>query len=260
MPDHALPDHAMPEHDSAAHGSPDRLDQLLAAASIAPEVAAEWPSYTVLLIAATGLRPAPADPTSEALLAAAEESARDLPPLAELPEVAAWREAYRAFGAKPKKYRCSVEALLRRAPAGLPRINALTDTYNAISVSHRIPIGGEDLTTYTGPARLVRATGDEPFDTTRDGQPVTEHPDPGEVVWADDGGVTCRRWNWRQCRRTQLTDATTEALFILDGLAPVDATRLTAAGDELAAHLRRMGPDVQLAQRLLAAAPDEGRS
>ena len=77
---------------------------------------------------------------------------------------------------------------------------------------------GEDLDGYQGPARLVRADGSEPFDTVAAGQPITEHPLPGEVVWRDDAGVTCRLWNWRQCSRTQLTPRTTTALFILDGL------------------------------------------
>lgn len=232
---------------------PKTLGDWLATVTIAPEVAAGWPGYSVLLITATGLQPPTSDPVSEALLAAAEDSAGTLPPLAELPEIIAWREAYRAFGAKPKKYQCSVEALLRRVDAGLPRINALTDTYNAISVTHRIPVGGEDLTGYRGPAKLICATGEEPFDTIRDGQEVVEHPEAGEVVWADDAGVTCRRWNWRQCRRTQLTDATSDALFILDGLGPIDADRLHSAGDELATHLMRMGSDVQISQRLVAA-------
>jgi riboflavin biosynthesis pyrimidine reductase len=81
--------------------------------------------------------------------------------------------------------------------------------YNAVSVLHQLPLGGEDLTRYTGAPRLVRATGQEPFDTVADGNAVTEYPDPGEVVWCDDGGVTCRRCNWRQARRTQLRDDTT---------------------------------------------------
>jgi DNA/RNA-binding domain of Phe-tRNA-synthetase-like protein len=32
-----------------------------------------------------------------------------------------------------------------------------------------------------------------------------EHPEPGEVIWRDDDGVTCRCWNWRQCVRTRIT-------------------------------------------------------
>jgi hypothetical protein len=47
-------------------------------------------------------------------------------------------QAYRAFGAKPRRTRNSIEALLRRADAGLPRVNRLTDIDNAISVKHLI--------------------------------------------------------------------------------------------------------------------------
>lgn len=168
-----------------------------------------------------------------------------------LPHVAAWREAYQAFGAKPNRTRNSLEALVRRADAGLPRVNRLTDLYNAISVMHQIPLGGEDLARYSGPPRLVRATGQEPFDTAANGEIVIEYPEPGEVVWCDDEGVTCRRWNWRQGRRTQLLDETTTALFILDALDPVSTEALQAAADELSAHLVRLGPDITIAQRLI---------
>jgi DNA/RNA-binding domain of Phe-tRNA-synthetase-like protein len=75
-----------------------------------------------------------------------------------VPHVAAWREAYRAFGAKPQRTRHSLEALLRRTPSGLPRVNRLTDCYNVVSVLHQIPVRGEDLTRYAGPPRLIRAT------------------------------------------------------------------------------------------------------
>jgi DNA/RNA-binding domain of Phe-tRNA-synthetase-like protein len=167
--------------------------------------------------------------------------------------VAAWRRAYQAFGAKPKRTRPSVEALLRRVEAGLPRIDRLTDIYNAISVSHLLPAGGEDLARYRGPARLTRAAGDEPFDTMRDGQPVTEHPEPGEVIWRDDDGVTCRCWNWRQCVRTRITGDTTRAMFILDGLPELGPDGLAAAGQDLAGRLTAFNPGARLAWRRIGA-------
>ena len=114
-----------------------------------------WPS--------TGSSRARATRTSDALLQAAETAAREAlrdRPVDQLPHVAAWREAYRAFGAKPQRTRNSLEALLRRAASGLPRVNRLTDLYNAVSVLHQLPLGGEDLTRYAGAPRLVRATGD----------------------------------------------------------------------------------------------------
>lgn len=230
------------------------LEELLAAAHVDPAVLALLPDYRALLVAVDGIVPGPSDDASEALLLTAEAAARTAladRPAEELPHVAAWREAYRAFGAKPQRTRNSLEALVRRAEAGLPRVNRLTDTYNSVSVRHQVPLGGEDLDRYAGPPRLVRAAGDEPFDTTAGGEDVVEQPDTGEVVWCDDAGVTCRRWNWRQARRTQLHDGTTAALFILDALAPLTDAALTAAADDLVDALRRLGPDVRVARRLL---------
>jgi DNA/RNA-binding domain of Phe-tRNA-synthetase-like protein len=231
------------------------LQEFLAGARVDNAVFALRPDYRAMLIAVDGMIPGPSDQASGALLQAAEEAARGATserPIEQLPHVAAWREAYRAFGAKPQRTRNSVEALLRRAVPGLPRVNRLTDVYNAVSVLHQIPVGGEDLNRYNGAPRLVRATGTEPFDTIADGATVTEHPDPGEVAWCDDTGVTCRRWNWRQARRTQLSDDTTTALFILDALDPVTDDALHAAAEDLIAHLARLGPEVQVVRRLIA--------
>jgi DNA/RNA-binding domain of Phe-tRNA-synthetase-like protein len=236
------------------------LQEYLAGANVHAGVFQLRPDYRAMLVAVSGLVPGPSDATSDAMLQTAETAAADLlvdQSVDQLPHVAAWRDAYRAFGAKPQRTRNSLEALLRRTANGLPRINRLTDIYNAVSILHQVPLGGEDLSRYDGPPRLIRATGEEAFDTISDGNVVIEHPEPGEVVWCDDAGVTCRRWNWRQGRRTQLTDTTTTALFILDALSPMTDRALHAAADDLAAHLTRLGPDVHVARRLLAV---DGRS
>ncbi len=232
------------------------VGEFLTAAEVDAAVFALRPDYRALLVAVDGLVPGPSDPTGEALLRAAEASARAAlrdRPVEQLPAVVAWRAAYRAFGAKPQRTRNSLEALLRRAADGLPRVNRLTDLYNAVSVLHQIPLGGEDLTRYTGAPRLLRANGDEPFDTVVGGTAVIEHPDPGEVVWCDDAGVTCRRWNWRQARRTRLSEETTTALFILDALEPTTDDALDDAADDLVTHLTGLGPDVRTVRRLIAA-------
>ena len=113
------------------------------------------PDYTALIIVADGLHPGPSDEATDALLSDAEAQARATlagRAAADLEPVAAWRLAYQAFGAKPKRTRPSVEALLRRVETGLPRIDRLTDIYNAISVRYLLPVGGEDLAMYHGPA------------------------------------------------------------------------------------------------------------
>jgi DNA/RNA-binding domain of Phe-tRNA-synthetase-like protein len=242
---------------------PIMLQEFLGRSRVDAGVFALRPDYRAVLLAVDGLVPGPSDQASDALLQAAEATARELlsdRAVEQLPQVAAWRQAYRAFGAKPQRTRNSLEALLRRAEAGLPRVNRLTDLYNAVSVLHQIPLGGEDLHRYDGAPRLVRATGTEPFDTAADGSTVIEHPEPGEVVWCDEAGVTCRRWNWRQARRTQLRDDTTAALFLLDALDPITDDALAAAAEELLTHLARLGPDVRAAHRLISASTtlDEG--
>jgi DNA/RNA-binding domain of Phe-tRNA-synthetase-like protein len=233
---------------------PGTVQEFLDAARVDPAVFSLRPDYRAALLAVDGLVPGGSDAASDALLRQAESAARaalsDLR-VEDIPHVTAWRDAYRAFGAKPQRTRNSLEALLRRAEAGLPRVNRLTDIYNAVSVLHRVPLGGEDLGSYAGAPRLMRATGTEPFDTVVDGVSAVEHPEPGEVVWCDDVGVTCRRWNWRQGRRTALRDDTTAALFILDALEPMTDEALLAAADDLAEHLSRLGPDVRVARRVI---------
>jgi len=239
---------------------PAALAAWLARAEVAAEVFALCSGYAALLVAADGLSPGPTDAASDALLTSAAARAQaqlgGRPPEA-LEHLAQWREAYRAFGAKPQRTRSSVEALLRRLDAGLPRIDGITDAYNAVSVGYLLPAGGEDRAAYTGPARLVRAAGTEDFDTTADGSPAVEHPEPGEVVWRDDQGVTCRRWNWRQCVRTHITTATTSGLFILDGLPALGPDGLREAARELRGTLAALSPGARFASRLITAAGDE---
>jgi DNA/RNA-binding domain of Phe-tRNA-synthetase-like protein len=235
----------------------------LAAAAVDTAVFDLRPDYRALLLTADGLDGGPSDATSERILAAAEVTARRLldgQPPEQLPHPAAWREAYRAFGAKPQRTRPSVEALLRRLdPDGLPRIDRITDVYNAVSIAHLLPIGGEDRAAYAGPPRLVRATGAEPFDTTAAGEAVVEHPEAGEVVWRDDDGVTCRRWNWRQCTRTRITTGTSSAVFVLDALGALDDDALTAAADALTGGLLEVSPSATVERRLLGRPdPDRG--
>jgi DNA/RNA-binding domain of Phe-tRNA-synthetase-like protein len=228
---------------------------LLDAAAVDSAVFALRPDYRAVLIAVDGIEPTPTNAASDELLRSVEAQAREVlaaQPAEQIPHVAAWRDAYRSFGAKPQRTRNSLEALLRRVDAGLPRVNQLTDTYNAISVRHHVPLGGEDLNRYVGAPQLVRATGDESFVTTANGEPISEHPEVGELVWRDDEGVTCRRWNWRQTTRTQLRDDTTAAIFILDALDPMTDDALCTAADDLLAHLTNASPALTSASRLIA--------
>ncbi|MFF1957277.1 B3/4 domain-containing protein [Streptomyces sp. NPDC058220] len=222
--------------------------------TVSDEVRTLVPGFTHLAVEARGLVNGPSNADSSALLDdAARRLAARLDGRAphEDPHMAAWRAAYTAFGAKPSRTRNSAEALAKRAltDAGLPRINRLVDLYNAISVAHLIPVGGEDTDHITGGMRLVRATGEEPFPTVAGGEAAVEHPERGEVVWCDDEGVTCRRWNWRQGVRTRLTEESVNAVFLLESLTPMTRGELDTAGAELAESLEKLSPGARITVR-----------
>jgi DNA/RNA-binding domain of Phe-tRNA-synthetase-like protein len=155
-----------------------------------------------------------------------------------LPSIVPWRSAYQAFGVKPSKYKSSIEALLRSAKTGrLRSINPLVDLYNTVSLSYQLPCGGEDLATISGPIRLTRAIGDEPFVPLGSSEP--EPPSAGAVIYRDDLGVICSCWNWREADRTKLTETTTDAFLCIEALPPTTESTLRAACDELAASITK---------------------
>jgi DNA/RNA-binding domain of Phe-tRNA-synthetase-like protein len=216
------------------------------------------PDFVALALRVSGVENQPGTEDSERWLQQAETAARET--VAPHPHVVAWRDAFRAFGAKPQRTASSVDALWQRAAKGqLPHVNWLVDLYNAISVLHALPVGGEDATRFAGTLRLIRASGDEPFETVQDGMPIVEHPEPGEVVWADTIGVTCRRWNWRQGTRTRLTEASSDVLFLLERLEPLPLGALHAAGDALIAAIRERCPGASVERQLLGAVHEAGR-
>ncbi|QBD75039.1 hypothetical protein EPA93_03125 [Ktedonosporobacter rubrisoli] len=223
-----------------------------------PRIIERYPTYSALILYAEGLENRASTPHSTELLRSAERHCRaTLAPatLAEQPHIAAWREAYRSFGAKAKKYPCSVEALLSRTLKGqdLPAINELVDIYNAISLQHLLPVGGEDWTQLSSELVLTIATGKEPFLVMQEGQETVTYPEPGEIIWADSTGITCRRWNWRQGRRTQMTTRTRAAYFVLDRLAPYSVAQLQAAGEDLTRHILEVCPQATVSSELLGA-------
>nr|WP_107911714.1 phenylalanine--tRNA ligase beta subunit-related protein [Streptomyces chartreusis] len=219
--------------------------------TVSDEVRSLVPGFTHVAVEAHGLVNGPSTDASSALL---DDAARRLAVrLAgraphEDPHMGAWRQAYTAFGSKPSRTRNSAEALAKRAlsEAGLPRINLLVDVYNAISVAHVVPVGGEDIDRIEGGMHLLRATGEEDFVTVAGGEQVIEHPDAGEIVWRDEAGVTCRRWNWRQGPRTRLTEETVSGIFLLESLTPMPVADVETAAEELADLLQKFSPDAEI--------------
>lgn len=161
-------------------------------------------------------------------------------PVIEHSYIAPWREAYRKFGAKPKDYPSSVENLARRVLNGatIGHINNLVSLYNTICLRYILPVGGEDLNKIVGDVRLTAAGDDEPAVVLL-GEKEARAPRPGEILYTDDVGAICRRWNWKEADRTKLTEETRNAFLVIEALPPVPREVVATAIRELAELVQR---------------------
>lgn len=159
--------------------------------------------------------------------------------LAEHPHIAPWREAYSKFGSKPRDFRCSAEALTRIVLRGseIRNISKLVDLYNYISLKYILPVGAEDLNKMEGNLVLGFAKGDEEY--TPLGEDENDPPQDGEVIYRDDVGVICRRWNWREGDRTKITDGTKNTVVVLESLSPIPQDLIKKATQELAQLIQK---------------------
>ncbi|MET7339527.1 phenylalanine--tRNA ligase beta subunit-related protein [Nonomuraea sp. NPDC005650] len=157
----------------------------------------------------------------------------------ELPEIQAWRRAFSKMGLKPTQYRCASESLLRRfrKEGALPRLHPLIDLCNAVSIAYAIPVAVFDVSKISQYVEVGYAAGDETY-LTFSGE--TEHPPPGEVIFADaEGRAHARRWTNRQSGHSAVRETTADVLIVAEALhdtAGKDlASLLTTLSDELAA-------------------------
>ncbi|MBB3307315.1 MULTISPECIES: B3/4 domain-containing protein [unclassified Enterobacter] len=220
--------------------------------SIDPSVSALAPDFTALSIlvqAAPVERPHVGE---EALAQACRDMLQDDFPWAEA-HLMQWAEMFKRFGAKPKRTPCSADALRKRVQrdGNMAAIDPIVDLYNAVSIRFAIPVGGENVAAYVGNPRLTRADGSEPFDVYKEGVLSHESPEPGEVVWRDDAGVTCRRWNWRQGVRTRLSIEQAQMWFVLERLPAMPLESLQQAGDMLEHGILQIMPGATVERRLL---------
>ena len=148
----------------------------------------------------------------------------------QIPAIGAWRDAYKAFGIKKTSYRCSVERLLRGllGDRPLPAVNSLVDVYNRISVKYLFPVGADDLADTFGDISFRFATGEESFIPL--GSRENDSPKSGEVIYADQQKVLCRRWNWYQDARSPVSLESRDVVLTVQSLGIGD---LDAAVQEL---------------------------
>ncbi len=158
-------------------------------------------------------------------------------PVGQVPHIASWREMYRSFGTKPGDYHSSIEALTRRVikMGQLPLINTAVDVYNSVSLRYMIPMGGFDTDHVEGDIALRFSQGNEEFAGL--GMIENEHTYLGEVVYSDARRILTRRWNFRDCIETMITEATSNLVMFIDGSPEIPRFDVEMALRELADQL-----------------------
>ena len=210
--------------------------------SIAEDIFKRHPGYVRGVVTVCGVRNGPSPEPLQQLMREAEEALRGTvqpDAVAAHPRIAAWREAYRSFGANPGEFRSSVEAMARRVLRGqsLPAINTLVDIGNLVSLRHLLPAGSHAMDTLRGNIELRTASGREefiPFGSDR-----MEHPLPGEIIFAEGDAVLVRRWTWRQANHTLTLQETMAVEFNVDGLPPASPADVDLACGEIAELVKR---------------------
>ncbi len=205
--------------------------------NIHQQIFEKYPQLLVGLLVCKNIENGPAPVALTTRLRSAESALRSRIPnpddLKSNPVIAAWQEAHRAFGSNPNKFPSSIHALCKRVIKGgeLPAISTLVDLYNIVSLNHMLPVGGEDLNRCKGNIVLTVAVGTEPF--TALGSTGNEPPEPGEIIYRDDEGVLCRKFNWREATRTCLTGNTTSTVLVIEAIPPTTRVQLESALNEL---------------------------
>ncbi len=137
--------------------------------------------------------------------------------------ILATRQAYKALGKDPNRYRPSAEAMCRRIVKGMSlyKIDTLVDLINLVSLKSGYSIGGFDADKIDGNLMLGVGKADEPFEAIGRGNLNIE----GLPVYRDNiGGIGTPSSDEE---RTKITGSTTRLLIIINGYSGTEGLQET---------------------------------
>ncbi len=192
--------------------------------SIQKELFHILPDLTIGVVGAMGVdNTRPSKEIEILLIQAMEEMKRNfiVDKAQEHPRIKPWRTAFSKLSISGSKFPSSIESMAKRILRGdpFPRINALVDLYNSVSLKYLVPMGGHDLNTIKGDIYLKFTEGWEPFTPMGGGETMTVPK--GELVYRDDQEVLTRNWVWRQCEKDKATKETKNIFIPIDVLGEV---------------------------------------
>ncbi len=164
-----------------------------------------------------------------------------------------WRDAYKSMGIKPSAYRCSFEALGRRAIAGKPLDTGVpaVNLYNAASIRHMACLGAYDVRKLDNAPielRFCRPGEDKfsPLGGRAEDMPLR----PGLVVYAQNSEVLCWGFNHRDSEKTCLEAETVDMIFMAEGVTPGHAESAQRALGAIRTDLDLFGYETSAVQEV----------
>ena len=150
------------------------------------------------------------------------------------PSIMPYREAFQTLGINPNKFRCSIEALVKRIAKGgrIPTINTMVDLVNTISINNVLPMGCHDIDAFDSDIWVRYAREGDVF--VPFGSEEEESPDEGEVVYASGNRIKTRRWIWRQSEIGKAVEGTKNFFMPIDGFKSQNGEAVVKAANELA--------------------------
>lgn len=120
----------------------------------------------------------------------------------------------------------------------IPSISALVDLCNLVSIRYALPVAAFDARALSGAVTVRFAAGNEAF--TAHDLPEPEHPEPGEVIFADPAGlVVARRWCWKQSVESTVELDTRDVILTVEAQHPGGHKDIQAALKDLSILIER---------------------
>ncbi len=152
--------------------------------------------------------------------------------LGEYPEIKSYRKLYKEMSVDWHSRRPSPEALLRRIALGkgLYTINTCVDAYNLVVMKHRISVGAFDANQVKFPTVLRFAGEGDEILLLGDEKP-TQYTEKELAYYDQEGGYNID-FNYRDAKRTCVTEKTTDILINVDGIYDISPENVQEVLDE----------------------------
>lgn len=196
--------------------------------SIDPQFAKSFPSATVGIAIIKNVSIEKINQELEKEKASLIENIKDLTPkeINEFDQISSYRSLYEESGVSWSERKSSPAALLIRASQGkgMANVNTCVDAYNLVVMQNKVSAGAFDLDQMQFPVVLKEAEGGEEIEVIGEDKPITINQ--GEVCYFDKIGAYNLDFNFRDSKRTSVTEKTKNLFINVEGVYDIDRDKV----------------------------------